>query len=192
MAPATSTSGGLYQIPQRPKRPILSDATDLSLDPGNRGFDDADRKANEVFGGVSGYDQSSGDGKEKTIFNVLYRLHVMARSKNCIMTLCDENYKRVLITSSGRNKFKNVTEGTYEAGYQCALRVFETLKEEKKRRKEGMKLHIFLNGFGQGRSALLKALTMSEGDGIRQMICKLSDTTPIKIGGVRLQKSRRL
>ncbi|KAL5508384.1 hypothetical protein ACEPAH_6003 [Sanghuangporus vaninii] len=163
-------------------------SSSLVLDSEDPESDEATRKAHEAIPDSLG--RSSDESVVPT--SIYYRLHVLARSKNCIMTLADENYRRVLVVSSGRCKFKNVAEGTYEAGYQCALRVFEFIRNEKKKRKEGIKLHVFVNGFGQGRSALLKALTMSEGNGVRQIVEKLTDTTPIKVGGVRLQKARRL
>ncbi|EJD01015.1 translational machinery component, partial [Fomitiporia mediterranea MF3/22] len=111
---------------------------------------------------------------------------------NCIMTLTDEQSRWVASWSSGMCGFRNAAEGSYEAGYQCAIHIFEKVREEIKRRSEEVKLEIYLNGFGQGRSALLKALTMSEGDGVREVVSKLTDTTPIRIGGTRLQKARRL
>ncbi|KAL5527257.1 hypothetical protein ACEPAG_6048 [Sanghuangporus baumii] len=187
------------ELPWRPKRiEALQRQTDnfsssLDLDSKDPEPDEAARKAQEAVGGTLSDSLGGRRGKESAVpTSVHYRLHVLARSKNCIMTLADENYRRVLVVSSGRCKFKNVAEGTYEAGYQCALRVFEFIRNEKKKRKEGIKLHVFVNGFGQGRGALLKALTMSEGNGVRQIVEKLTDTTPIKVGGVRLQKARRL
>ena len=45
---------------------------------------------------------------------------------------------------------------------------------------------------GQGRGALVKALSMAEGDGIRDAVVRVTDKTPIRVGGVRLQKRRRL
>ncbi|KAL5530595.1 hypothetical protein ACEPAF_6853 [Sanghuangporus sanghuang] len=183
------------ELPRRPRptRPSEGRTDNLSsslvLDSEDPEPDEAARKAQEAIP-----DSLGGRREEESAVptSIHYRLHVLARSKNCIMTLADENYRRALVVSSGRCKFKNVAEGTYEAGYQCALRVFQFIRNEKKRRKEGIKLHVFVNGFGQGRSALLKALTMSEGNGVRQIVEKLTDTTPIKVGGVRLQKARRL
>ncbi|KAL5488179.1 hypothetical protein ACEPAI_6287 [Sanghuangporus weigelae] len=187
------------ELPWRPKRIESSQSqtdnfsSSLDLDSKDPELDEAARKAQEAVGGSVPDSLGGRRGKESAVpTSIHYRLHVLARSKNCIMTLADENYRRVLVVSSGRCKFKNVAEGTYEAGYQCALRVFEFIRNEKKRRKEGIKLHVFVNGFGQGRGALLKALTMSEGNGVRQLVEKLTDTTPIKVGGVRLQKARRL
>lgn len=124
--------------------------------------------------------------------NVVYKLYVTAKQKSCIMTLVDENAHLKGSMSAGKCGFRNSAEGTYEAGYQCSVRMFEIFRKELETRKEEVFLQIYLNGFGQGRGALLKALTMSEGDGIRDQVVLLTDKTPIKIGGVRLQKKRRM
>ena len=55
-----------------------------------------------------------------------------------------------------------------------------------------IELEILLRGFGQGRTAILKALTLPEGDKVRDVVHCITDRTQIKIGGVRLQKARRL
>ncbi|KAH8113349.1 hypothetical protein DFH11DRAFT_337639 [Phellopilus nigrolimitatus] len=123
--------------------------------------------------------------------SVNYRLYVTARKHNCLMTLIDENANPRASVSSGQCGFRNVGEGTYEAGYQCALRIFDRIRAEVQARREDVKLEIFINGFGQSRMALLKALSMSEGEGVRDVVTRLTDKTPIRIGGVRLQKKRR-
>ena len=63
---------------------------------------------------------------------------------------------------------------------------------ERRRGEVEVGVELMLNGFGQGRGALLKALSMAEGDGIRDAVTRITDKTPIRIGGVRLQKKRRL
>ena len=122
-----------------------------------------------------------------------YTLHVHARAKNCIMTLVNEKSQMIAGVSSGSCGFKNSAEGTYEAGYQCAVKMFEVIRKQVEGKTDSaLKVEISMKGFGQGRTALLKALSMSEGDGVRELVNKLTDKTPIKIGGVRLKKRRRL
>ncbi|THH05120.1 hypothetical protein EW145_g5021, partial [Phellinidium pouzarii] len=134
----------------------------------------------------------------KRIFNVSaateyaqYRLYVNARLKNCLMTLVDESSELRAQVTAGMCGFRNAAEGTYEAGYQCSVRMFDRIREEADNRRVEIRLEILLNGFGPSRSAMLKALSMSEGDGIRELVNRLTDRTPVKIGGVRLQKARR-
>lgn len=126
---------------------------------------------------------------------VRYKLYVLAKRQNCIMTLKDHKNGTVYWASGGRVGFKGVGEGTYEAGYQCAVKIFERLRvhiAQWQRDNVQIELEILLRGFGQGRSALLKALTLPEGDGVREVVYCITDRTQIKIGGVRLQKARRL
>ena len=121
---------------------------------------------------------------------VPYKLYVQAYRKNCIMTIIDHQGRLVGNVSSGMIGFRNAAEGSYEAGYQCATRMFNVIKEQKKLHPR-IDLEIFLKGFGQTREALMKALTMSEGEGVRDVVRRITDRTPLKIGGVRGQKSRR-
>lgn len=123
----------------------------------------------------------------------VYRLYMQAGRNNCILTLINEEAKVRVGISAGQCGFRNSQESTYEAGYQCAVRMFDKIRDEVAERKDKtMKLEIYLKGFGQSRQALLKALTMTEGNGVRELVTRLTDKTPIKIGGVRAQKARRM
>ena len=53
-------------------------------------------------------------------------------------------------------------------------------------------LSIAFKGFGFGREAVLRAVMASEGDRVRETVYQLKDTTPIKIGGTKARKARRL
>lgn len=122
-----------------------------------------------------------------------YRLYMKAGRNNCILTLINEEGKVRGRMSAGMCGFRNSQESTYEAGYQCAVRMFDIIRNQvTERTDKTVKLEIFLKGFGQSRQALLKALTMTEGNGVRELVTRLTDNTPLKIGGVREQKARRM
>ena len=122
-----------------------------------------------------------------------YKLYVQSSPNNCIMTLVNEVGKSRGIVSAGLCGFRNSQEATYEAGYQVAVRMFDKIRSEMALRTDKkMKIEILMKGFGQSRQALLKALTMTEGVGVRESVVRLTDRTPIKIGGVRAQKARRM
>jgi len=55
-----------------------------------------------------------------------------------------------------------------------------------------MQIEVVFKSFGQGRDAVFSALVASEGDKIRDKVIRIKDATPIKIGGVRAKKARRL
>jgi len=78
----------------------------------------------------------------------------------------------------------------YEAGYKCAVRMFKRI--EKEAATVPMQLELFFKGFGQGRDALEKALLTSEGESVRPLLVQVTDRTPLKIGGTRAKKARRL
>jgi small subunit ribosomal protein S11 len=133
------------------------------------------------------------DAREDSPFAVkgLYRLSAQCSNNNTILTLGDYLGKTVYQVSSGMCGFKHVQRSTYEAGYQCAVRMFEKIEAEQKR--EGtVRLEIFFKGRGMGRDALQKALMMSEGDVVRKLVVQMTDRTAIKIGGEKAKKARRL
>ncbi|KAG7097189.1 hypothetical protein E1B28_004561 [Marasmius oreades] len=120
-----------------------------------------------------------------------YRLHCHSTRNNTITTFTRPDGGTIAWFSGGSCGFKRGTRSSYEAGYQCSVRVFERIKDV--RAAVGpMHLDLYFKGFGQGREALQKALLTSEGDGIRQMVINVTDRTPIKIGGTRSKKARRL
>lgn len=164
---------------------------------------DANANAN-ARGRAAGYrvfDRTSDNSTPPPPPTVRLHLYVLAKRQNCIMTLADlRNEKRprtIAWSSGGRCGFKGVGEGSYEAGYQCAVRMLDAVRAQiakysEERPRKTVELEILLRGFGQGRTAILKALTLPEGDGVKEVVYAITDRTQIKIGGVRLQKARRL
>ena len=55
-----------------------------------------------------------------------------------------------------------------------------------------MSIELRFDGWGRGREAVFKALMATEGDGVRQVVKRVTDITPIKIGGTRAKKARRM
>lgn len=119
-----------------------------------------------------------------------YRLHCHSSRNNTINTLTKPDGSPIAWASGGSCGFKKGNRATYEAGYQCAVRLFQKLEDIS--RKELIEVDLFFKGFGQGRDALNKAIMTSEGENIRPLIASITDRTPIKIGGTRAKKMRRL
>ncbi|PWN26087.1 translational machinery component [Jaminaea rosea] len=126
----------------------------------------------------------------------IHKLHVQTTRNNTIITLTRPNGATLYSVSSGQVGFKGANRSGFEAGYQTALNVFETLA--RRRNEWGAKfrnepvawLHVVWNGFGQGRDAVYRAFLSSEGESARAMVHTMSDATKIKIGGVRPKKKR--
>ena len=94
--------------------------------------------------------------------------------------------------SGGSVGFKKAQRATFEAGHQCAVRVFKLIEEVKAAHPDDTRVHIYFRGFGPGREATKTALLAAEGENIRDTIKQVIDRTPIKIGGTRAKKMRRL
>ncbi|KAK2466509.1 hypothetical protein APHAL10511_002151 [Amanita phalloides] len=119
-----------------------------------------------------------------------YRLHCHSSRNNTITTFTRPDGDTVAWFSGGSCKFKKGNRASYEAGYQCAVRVFEQI--EKMAGEQNFEIDLFFKGFGQGREALQKALLSGEGDNVRDLVISVTDRTPLKIGGTRSKKARRL
>lgn len=118
-------------------------------------------------------------------------LHVHSTRNNTIVTFTGQEGTPIAWWSGGSCGFKKVNRATYEAGYQCTVRAFEKVVNHRKE-VGPFSLEIIFKGFGQGRDAMQKALLASEGEQIRPFVARLTDKTPVKIGGTRAKKARRL
>lgn len=92
--------------------------------------------------------------------------------------------------SGGLVGFNKVQRSGYEAGYQCAVRMFAAIKAEAKKGPIGVTL--LFSGFGQGREAATRALMSPDGEAVRSHIVRVTDRTPVPMGGVRPKKKRTL
>jgi len=119
-----------------------------------------------------------------------YRLHCKSTRNNTIVTFTEPTGHSIAWFSGGSCGFKKGNRSGYEAGYQCAVRIFEKIAQVAKTRP--IEVDLFFKGFGQGRDALHRALLTSEGEIVRPLVSTITDRTPIKIGGTRAKKMRRL
>ena len=121
----------------------------------------------------------------------LYAVSVKASRNNTIVTFARPKGDQFLTLSGGKVGFKKSNRNGYEAGYQCATSAFKVLEEALAGDKDA-KWQLYLNGFGPGREAIQKAITASEGHGLKRRLVRVIDKTPIKIGGTRSKKMKRL
>lgn len=123
--------------------------------------------------------------------DVCHKLHIYAHKHNTHLTLSKPNRDALISVSCGNIGFRKAGRGTYDAGYQLAAFVMSRI-QDKGLLPQINKLELIYRGFGPGREAVTKAILGSEGKRIRGLICKLSDSTRLKFGGVRSKKPRRL
>jgi small subunit ribosomal protein S11 len=133
------------------------------------------------------------DGLSKHVEVLHYRIHVACTPNNTLVVMSDERGHPIKngCWTGGSCGFKGVNRSGYEAGYQCAVRTFARV-QELAHEVPGARFEFLFRGFGQGRDAVFKALMTSEGDDVRPFVNRVTDNTPIKIGGTRAKKTRRL
>lgn len=121
----------------------------------------------------------------------LYGIYCKAQRYNTIISATRPTGHIIKTVSAGALGFKGVNRRSFEAGYQCATSAFKVLEEALERDKDA-KWQLFLNGFGPGREAIQKAVTAAEGHALKRKLARVVDKTPIKIGGTRAKKMKRL
>jgi len=120
-----------------------------------------------------------------------FHLHVYSTRNNTSATFTNQAGNPIAWWTGGSCGFKKSNRSSYEAGYQCTVRAFEKILDYRKEAGP-FSLEIIFKGFGQGRDAMQKALLAAEGEQIRPFVSRLTDQTPVKIGGTRAKKARRL
>ncbi|KAF9008720.1 hypothetical protein BDQ17DRAFT_1348810 [Cyathus striatus] len=147
----------------------------------------------------------------------VYHLHCMATMNNSIVAFTKPDGSPMYTLSGGMCGFKGANRSSFEAGYQCAVRMFKLIENLNKSEKETQKKHakkerraepekqegderskgsafgieVIFKGFGKGRDAFRTAILAGEGEYIRPLIVSVGDRTAIKIGGTRAKKARR-
>lgn len=120
-----------------------------------------------------------------------YRLHCRSSRNNTMVQVTEPDGRSVGWFSGGSLKFKGANRSSYEAGYQCAVAAFRVIEGIVKEKGQ-IQVELYLRGFGNGREAMKIALLATEGENVRKLVSLIQDRTPIKIGGTRAPKARRL
>ncbi|KAI0650105.1 hypothetical protein C8Q79DRAFT_875293, partial [Trametes meyenii] len=119
----------------------------------------------------------------------VYTVSVKATRNNTIVTFARPGGNQLVTLTGGKLGFKKSNRNGYEAGYQCAVGIIAAMEAEMQR--TDFEWQLFLKGFGQGRDAMLTAITTAVGVKVKGRLQRVTDRTPLKIGGTRGQKTRR-
>ncbi|KAI5479567.1 37S ribosomal protein [Pseudohyphozyma bogoriensis] len=144
-----------------------------------------------------------------------YKLHVFSSRNNTILTLSTAGtlnrhsdadtlpaHGNVAWVSAGSAGYKGASRGTYDAGVEVALKMFQKVLDLKDppvgsggQKKKAVfpaptEIEMIWNGFGQGREAVFRTLMGGEQEVMRSLVTRVTDATPIKVGGTRSKKRR--
>ncbi|KAI0722145.1 hypothetical protein C8T65DRAFT_628387 [Cerioporus squamosus] len=120
----------------------------------------------------------------------LYAVSVKSTRNNTIVTFARPGGDQLVTLTGGKLGFKKSNRNGYEAGYQCAVGIIGAMEKELAR--VNFDWELYLKGFGQGRDAMLTALTTAVGEQVKPRLKRITDRTPLKLGGTRGQKTRRV
>lgn len=117
--------------------------------------------------------------------NFSHSVFVRSTANNTHVVLVDASSNRVVTKcSAGMCGLKKAARSTSDAGFQATVNLTQKAKQM------GVYptgVHLVLKGFGAGRDQALRALT-----NVGWKLTRLSDATPILIGGCRPPKKRRV
>jgi small subunit ribosomal protein S11 len=115
-------------------------------------------------------------------------IHCVAITKNTHVTIT--NYKRnpIIAMSGGRVGLKHSKRNGQEAGFSIAVKAFEKLAQSKYNVE---KVELVVKGFGQGRRGFLGAIDSPAGAFIKRKIVRITDATPLQIGGTPARNEKR-
>jgi ribosomal protein S11 len=115
-------------------------------------------------------------------------IHCVAITKNTHVTITNHKHNPIIVMSCGQLGFKHSKRDGPEAAYSVARAAFEKLAESNLSVES---IEIVLKGFGRGRYGFLGALEGPHGVFVRRKIVRMTDATPLQIGGVRARNERR-
>ncbi|KAM0792465.1 hypothetical protein ACM66B_005140 [Microbotryomycetes sp. NB124-2] len=145
-----------------------------------------------------------------------YKLHVYSTRNNTILTLThtpgaesfDHNptdpHHVVAWVSGGSAGFKGASRATYDAAVEASIRMFRKIQNlvnppvgpggqrQKVVWSPPTDLEIVWKGFGQGRDAVYRTLMGGQGEAVQRLVTRVTDATPLKIGGTRPKKKRTI
>ncbi|GAA5941809.1 mitochondrial 37S ribosomal protein uS11m MRPS18 [Sporobolomyces koalae] len=141
-----------------------------------------------------------------------YKLSVLSTRNNTILTLStspaganatsQDPHVPIAWVSAGSAGYKGAARGTYDAAVEVSLKMFQKIKDlieppvlsggvkQKAKGPKPTELEVVWKGFGQGRDAVFRSLMGAEGDEVRSLVKRVTDATPLKIGGTRAKKRR--
>ncbi len=96
-------------------------------------------------------------------------------------------------SSGGECGFRGTRGSTPEAAYAAAVKIIAVVSAKyHNEESEKFLVDLYLSGFGHGRVTFIQTLAAPEGETIRHLLSTVTDKTPIKIGGTRAKKARRI
>lgn len=129
-----------------------------------------------------------------------YKLNVFTTRNNTILTLSttpsspssdsspQDPHVPVSWVSAGAAGYKGASRGTFDAGVECAIRMFAKIDEmvnptmgtggmmkKKSEWPRPTELEVVWKGFGQGRDAVFRTLMGGEGDKVRGLVTRVTD-----------------
>ena len=117
-----------------------------------------------------------------------FYIHGVCVTKNMHVTICDHKHNPVVAISGGQLGVKHSKRQTQETAYNTTVNAFRRLAATD---YEVRQVELVMKGFGPGRKGFLQAISGPQGDFIRRKIVRVTDATPLQIGGTKARNEKR-
>ena len=115
-------------------------------------------------------------------------IHAVSLTKNIHVTITDHKHDPIIAMSAGRLGMKHSRRQSTEAAHNTAVAAFEKLANSN---LEVQQVELVLKGFGKGRAGFISAVSGPHGEFIRSKVVRVTDATPLVIGGQRVKNRKR-
>ena len=138
------------------------------------------------------YAPITNDPEDESITHVLY-VHVTRN--NIHLSFQDAIGKLGSVVTGGTDRaFKGQGRSTFEAAHQAICKMMGRIQEYSDKLPDSrIRIRMAFKGvLGQGREAIIAAINGPTGDLFRPFVGRIDDRTPLKFGGNRGKKPRRI
>ena len=115
-------------------------------------------------------------------------VHSTSITRNIFVAITDHKHNPIVAMSAGRLGLKHTRRSSQEAAYDTTVAAFNKLAQTDHEIRE---VELVLKGFGNGRKGFLSAVLGQHGDFLRNKIVRVTDSTPLKIGGTKVRNKPR-
>jgi len=117
-----------------------------------------------------------------------FYIHVVALTRNCLITICDHKHNPVVAMSAGKLGIKHSRRMAPEAAFSTTIAAFDKFAQKGFDAKE---IELVFKGFGKARTGFMMALESQQGEPIRSKVVRLTDATPLQIGRITAPRPKR-
>ena len=120
-----------------------------------------------------------------------YHFHINNSTKNTHITITNYKHDPVIVISAGLLGLKKSKRATEEAGYATAQEALNRFMLKFPSVISQASIELICKGFGPGRRGALSMILGPKGYEIQNRVIRITEATPLEIGGCKRSNRRR-